>query len=56
MFFVTVTDSIDRRESKRFDLERLSKSQALYKIFNTVIEGVPTYWPFVTDVTPGLSF
>ena len=52
MFFVTVTDSIDRRESKRFDLERL----ALYKIFNAVIEGVPTYWPFVKDVTPGLSF
>ena len=34
-----MTDSIDRRESKRFDLERF----ALYKIFNTVIEGVPTY-------------
>ena len=54
MFFVTVTDSIDQRESKRFekvDLERF----ALYKIFNTVIESVPTYWPFLKDVTPGLS-
>ena len=36
---------------KKVDLERF----ALYKIFNTVIEGVPTYWPFFKDVTPGLS-
>ena len=46
MFFVTVTDSIDQRESKRFKKVNLERF-ALYKIFNTVIEGVLTYWPFV---------